>query len=105
MGLSKFFESKKAPNGEPIKFNEEDLSALIAEITEREVARIVEANAGKIKAWVPSQEDKERTEALDELEKRLIEDQKRYEEENKRREEAKKSGSAPRDDQENLPQT
>lgn len=84
-GLSGFLKRFKPAPG--VEIDQESLAKLIEEITEREVTRIVNENKDRIRVWVPTEEEKERTENLDELEQRLIEDQKRHEREKASREE------------------
>lgn len=84
-GLTKFFDNFKPARDAVI--DQESLAKLIEEITEREVTRIVNENKDRIRVWVPSEEDKQRQERLDELEEKLIKDQERHDKEKAAREE------------------
>lgn len=84
-GLSKFLENFKPARDAVI--DQESLAKLIEEITEREITRIVNENKDKIRVWVPTEEDKQRQEQLDELEERLRKDKERHEKEKAAREE------------------
>lgn len=84
-GLTKFMSNFKPAPG--VEIDQESLAKLIEEITEREVHRIVNEHKDRIRVWVPTDEERERTERLDELEQRLIEDQKRHDKEKAARDE------------------
>lgn len=84
-GLSGFLKRFKPAPG--VEIDQESLAKLIEEITEREVTRIVNEHKDKIRVYVPTEEDKERTERLDELEERLRQDQDRHEREKQTKEE------------------
>ncbi len=84
-GLGRFLNNfKPAPGAE---IDQESLAKLIEEITEREVHRIVNENKDRIRVWVPSDEDIERNERLDELEEKLKRDQERRDREKAARDE------------------
>ncbi len=73
-GLNKFFSSFRPANNDKVKIDQESLANLIAELTEKEVSRIVNSHRDKVRVWVPSEEDKQRNIRLDELERILLED-------------------------------
>jgi ribosomal protein L12E/L44/L45/RPP1/RPP2 len=68
----------KLPTTTKVEIDEEKLAALIQELTEKQVSDIVEKHAGRIIAYVPSEEDKARQDKLDELEDILKKDQDEY---------------------------
>lgn len=76
-GLGKALE--KAKPSPDIEIDEESLSQLIEKLTEEKVLEIVNAHKRDIKVWVPSLEEEEREERLEDLLKQLEQDHAEYE--------------------------